>query len=124
MAITYSYQIHELKTIPTVGELEQVITEVFYSYIGTNEDGITSQYPGRTALPTPDSESFTPVNELTPELVEEWLEANAELNIMKQAIEAHIEQQSGTILRGSTLPWAVEEEITISPVSGSVSGSI
>jgi hypothetical protein len=64
------------------------------------------------------------VNELTPELVEEWLEANDELNIMKQAIEAHIEQQSGTILRGNTLPWAVEEEITVSPLSGSISGSI
>jgi hypothetical protein len=117
MAITYTYDIHELKAVPTVGDLEQVITEVFYSYIGTDENGIISQYPGRTALPTPDSESFTPVNELTPELVEEWLEANANLVEMQRAIEAHIEQQSGTILRGSTLPWAPAEQ---APVSGSI----
>lgn len=123
MAITYTYDIHELKAVPSVGDLQQVITEVVYSYIGTDENGITSNYPGRTALPAPDSEEFTPVGELTPELVEEWLEANANLDVMKQAIEAHIEQQSGTILRGSTLPWATVMETPLF-TSGSVSGSI
>ena len=117
MAITYSYQIHELKAVPTVGDLEQVITEVRYAYIGTDENNITSTYPGRTALPTPDSEEFTSIEELTEELVVEWLEANADLNIMKQAIEAHIEQQSGVIYKGSTLPWAPAEQ---APVSGSI----
>lgn len=117
MAITYTYQIHELKAVPTVGDLEQVITEVRYSYIGTDENNITSSYPGRTALPTPDSEEFTPIDELTEELVIEWLEANANLEIMQAAIEAHIEQQSGVIYKGSTLPWAPAEE---TPVSGSI----
>jgi hypothetical protein len=121
MTITYTYEIYELKEVPTLGDLNNVITEVRYSYIGTNEDGITSTYPGRTALPTPDSETFIPTAELTPELVEEWLEANANLDVMKQAIEAHIEQQSGTIYRGSTLPWAPVMETV---ASGSVSGSI
>jgi hypothetical protein len=117
MAITYSYQIHELKEVPTLGDLNNVITEVRYRYIGVNEDGIMSEYPGRTSLPTPDSEAFIPTVELTEEDVIEWLEANADLNVMKQAIEAHIEQQSGTIYRGSTLPWAPAEE---TPVSGSI----
>ena len=123
MAITYTYDIHELKAVPSAGDLEQVITEVVYSYIGTNEDGITSMYPGRTTLPTPDSEEFTPVEELTEELVIEWLEANAELNLMQAAIEAHIEQQSGVIYKGNTLPWVPAEEV-VAPISGSVSGSI
>lgn len=123
MAITYTYDIHELKAVPSVGDLEQVITEVVYSYIGTDENGITSTYPGRTTLPTPDSEEFTPVGELTPELVEEWLEANANLDVMKQAIEAHIEQQSGIVYKGATLPWS---PIVNTPLfnSGSVSVSI
>jgi hypothetical protein len=121
MAITYSYDIHELKAVPSVGDLEQVVTEVIYSYIGTDENGITSIYPGRTPLPTPDSEEFTPVGELTPELIEQWLEVHANLQIMKQAIEAHIEQQSGIVYRGSTLPWA---PVMVTPVSGSVSGSV
>jgi len=117
MAITYTYQIHELKAVPTVGDLEQVITEVRYAYIGTDENNITSTYPGATPLPTPDSEAFTPIDELTEELVIEWLEANANLEIMQAAIEAHIEQQSGVIYRGSTLPWAPAEQ---APVSGSI----
>jgi hypothetical protein len=117
MAITYSYQIHELKEVPTLGDLNNVITEVGYSYIGTDEDGITSTYPGRTALPTPDSEAFIPTVDLTEEDVIEWLEANANLEVMQAAIEAHIEQQSGVIYRGSTLPWAPAEE---TPVTGSI----
>lgn len=117
MAITYSYQIHELKAVPTVGDLEQVVTEVRYSYIGTDENNITSTYPGRTLLPAPDSINFIPVDQLTEELVIQWLEANANLDTMKQAIEAHIEQQSGVIYKGSTLPWAPAEQ---APVSGSI----
>lgn len=117
MAITYSYQIHELKEVPTLGDLDNVITQVNYSYIGTDEDGITSTYPGRTTLPTPDSEAFIPTADLTEEDVIEWLEANAELNVMQAAIESHIEQQSGVIYRGSTLPWAPAVE---TPVSGSI----
>jgi hypothetical protein len=106
MAITYSYQIHELKEVPTLGDLNNVITEVVYTYTGTNEDGITSLYPGRTALPAPDSESFKPTVELTEEDVINWLEVHANLTAMQYAIQQHIEQQSGVILRGSTLPWA------------------
>ncbi len=117
MAITYSYQINELKAVPTVGDLEQVITEIRYTYIGTDENEITSHYPGRTLLPNPNSEEFTPVDQLTEELVIEWLEANADLDTMQHAIEAHIAQQSGVIYRGSTLPWAPAEE---APVSGSI----
>lgn len=117
MAITYSYQIHELKEVLTLGDLNNVITEVRYSYVGTDEDGITSTYPGRTALPSPDSEAFKPTIELTQEDVIGWLESHADLNIMRQAIEAHIEQQSGIIYKGSTLPWAPAEE---SPLTGSI----
>jgi len=124
MAITYSYQINELKSLPSIGDLEQVITEVRYTYTGVDENRIISHYPGRTLLPTPNSEEFTPIDQLTEELVIEWLEANADLNTMQHAIETHITQQSGVIYRGSTLPWATEEEITVSPISGSVSGSI
>jgi hypothetical protein len=118
MAITYSYQIHELKEVPTLGNLNNVITEVVYTYVGTNEDGIISPYPGRTKLLSPNPESFKPTVELTEEDVIEWLEAHADLEIMKRSIQQHIEQQSGTILRGSTLPWAPTEEVA--PVSGSI----
>lgn len=119
MAITYSYQIHELKAAPTVGDLEKVITEVRYAYIGTDENGITSSYPGRTVLPTPDLANFIPIDELTEELVIEWLEVNANLDVMKQAIEAHIEQQAGIIYKGDTLPWATPI-LAVSPTSGSI----
>ena len=105
MNITYTYEIQELKAMPSIGDLEKVIVEVVYSYIGTSEDNITSQYPGRTVLPAPASESFTAVEDLTPEIVISWIEANANLEVMQNAIKHHIEQQTGLFFRGQTLPW-------------------
>ena len=106
MNITYTYEIQELKAMPSIAGLEKVIVEVVYSYIGTSEDNITSQYPGRTALPAPTSESFTAVEDLTPEIVISWIEANADLEVMQNAIKYHIGQQTGLFFRGDTLPWA------------------
>jgi hypothetical protein len=117
MANTYHYRIYSLKATPTLGDLEKVITHVEYAYIGTNEDGVTSTYPGRTALPTPDSESFKPVEEISEEDIISWLDTHANLELMKSAIDAHIEQQAGIIYEGDTLPWASVEEL---PTSGSI----
>lgn len=117
MAITYSYRIEELKEGPQTGSLENIISEVIYTYKGVDENGFTSSYPGRTKLPSPSEEMFTPLNSLTEEVVIGWLEANANLDVMKQAIEHHIEQQAGITYKGSTLPWAPAEE---TPTSGSI----
>ena len=117
MAITYTYNIQELKLTPIVGDLENVITEVIYSYVGTDENGITSTYPGRTTLPTPTSSSFTAVTNLTPELIVSWLEINANLDEMKRAVQSHITQQAGVIYKGDTLPWTdIEALVTESSV--------
>lgn len=117
MAITYTYNIQELKLTPIVGDLENVITEVIYSYVGTDENGITSTYPGRTTLPTPTSSSFTAVTNLTPALIVSWLEINANLDEMKRAVQSHITQQAGVIYKGDTLPWTdIEALVTESSV--------
>lgn len=117
MAITYTYNIQELKLTPIVGDLENVITEVIYSYVGTDENGITSTYPGRTSLPTPTSTSFTAVTNLTPALIVSWLELNANLDEMKRAVQSHIAQQAGVIYKGDTLPWTdIEALVTESSV--------
>lgn len=116
MAITYSYDIQSLKQGPAVDGLEQVITQVDYTYTGTDENGVTSNYPGRTTLPPPNSELFTPITELTPEIVISWLEDNADLIQMRKSIDYHIEQQAGVIYRGHTLPWALPVEEIGSPI--------
>lgn len=117
MEITYSYDIHELKALPLAGDLEKVITEVVYSYIGTTEDNIESKYPGRTALPAPEDDSFIPVSDLTPEIVIAWIEANENIEMMQNAIERHIEQQTGLFFKGATLPWAEVAEETAEEVT-------
>jgi hypothetical protein len=121
MAITYKYSDYELKTIPLLEDLEKVVIEVRYTYTGTNEEGITSPYPGRTILPSPNPENFKTLEEITEEEVISWLEACADLPTMKRAIELHIEQQSGVIYKGNDLPWVHVEEPT-TPMLGETIG--
>jgi hypothetical protein len=121
MAITYTYEIHDLKIEPTLGSLDKVVVAVAYSYVGTNENQIKASFPGITELPEPNSQAFIPIEELTPEVVVEWIEANTSLEPMQLSIQGTIEQQSNAILKGSTLPWA---PIIETVASGSVSGSI
>lgn len=104
MEITYTYEIHELKETPIVGDFNNVITEVIYTYKGTSDEGISSTYPGRTSLPAP-SEGFKPTVELEEQDVISWLDNHAQLNIMQGVIKEEIRKQSGVILRGSSLPW-------------------
>jgi hypothetical protein len=110
MEITYKYQDYELKTV-TLGELEKVIVEVRYNYIGECEDGIKSSYPGRTILPQPDSENFKSFEELSEEEIITWLDSLADITNMRSLIQQHIEQQSGVIYKGDDLPWVDKPNI-------------
>ena len=110
MEINYKYQDYELKTV-TSGELEKVIIEVRYNYVGESEDGIKSTYPGRTTLPQPDSDNFKSFEDLSEEEIIIWLDSLADIVNMRTLIQQHIEQQSGVIYKNDDLPWIDKSDI-------------
>jgi len=119
MAITYTYEIHDFKIQPTLGDLQKVITAVSYSYIGTDEKGNKSAYPGSTELPAPNTDSITPIEELSPEAVKQWIEANTDVKAMQKIIRANLKRELQTEQSLSTLPWSTaqqEQEIDTLPV--------
>ena len=109
MEIIYSYEINELKVVKSEVDSSETVTEVKYRYIGTSDDGVSSEYPGYTELPAPSSEGFIPLADLTEEAVVSWLKGHAYKETMNYVIEGQIKIKSGTIYSGSALPWSVKD---------------
>jgi hypothetical protein len=98
------------------GDLEKVITNIHWRYSGTDEDGVSEETYGCQSVPSPNPEAFTAYEEVTKEMVEEWLESMMDMEELQSRITASIELKKNPVT--ITLP------LYEAPASGSTSGSI
>jgi hypothetical protein len=105
MNITYTYEINDFKLETNENGFGKVVTEVAYSYIGTNEDGVTSAYPSTIKLQEPNSDDFINLENLNQDIVINWIESNSNLDEIKLLIESKIQDQIENINIGNSLPW-------------------
>jgi hypothetical protein len=110
MAITFEFLTDDtmkLEIAPVLGNLEQVVTRVRYNYVGTNENGVRSTFPGATPMPLPeDTENYIPFSQLQPENIVSWLEAVADIAHMQLTITKSIEAQINPKYESVPSPWA------------------
>lgn len=103
MAINYEIQIVSLKK-ESQGDLSDVIYQVNYRYVGTNEEGVEGIVPAAVQL-TPNSESFTEYSQITEEAVKGWIEKciggstpsgemdGSQIGSLKASMQKNIERQ-------------------------------
>jgi len=72
--ITYNLKIESLDCEINQGELQNVIKNVHWRYIGTSELGNSVDLYGLQSLGSPNVEDFIPADALTNEIVAGWLE--------------------------------------------------
>jgi hypothetical protein len=72
--ITYNWKIESLDCEINHGELQNVIKNVHWRYIGTSELGTSLDVYGLQSLGSPSIEDFIPTDSLTNDIVAEWLE--------------------------------------------------
>jgi hypothetical protein len=109
MAITYTYQIEKILTAPAVGDLTDVVTEVYYSYTGsegTGENKVTGMINNVVLLGDPDPNNFTAFNELTEANVRDFVKAVANVELNKELVQAEIAAKKAPRNVEKTLPWA------------------
>tara|TARA_Y100000766_G_C18903230_1_gene604428 strand:- start:91 stop:420 length:330 start_codon:yes stop_codon:yes gene_type:complete len=109
MAITYTYQIEKILTAPAIDNLTDVVTEVYYSYTGsegTGENKVTAAINGVAVLGDPDPDNFTAFNELTEADVREFVKAVANIESNKQLVQEQITAQKTPRNVEKPLPWA------------------
>jgi len=106
MAITYSWDVTQLKCIPKVGSKVNVVKAIPYNYIGVddsdNTQGIVS---GSVSIQTSDLSDWTAYASLSKSDVEGWLEANLTVADLKAKIDAIIALKQNPTSTMVAKPW-------------------
>ena len=106
MAIDYLYKIDKLEMAPSLDDLSDVITRVRFTYTGIDADtNYSGSFVGVIPMPSPSSESFTPLSELTEAEVIEWVKISHPINHMQEQIQKQIDRQITPKYESVSLPW-------------------
>ena len=119
MAITYTWQITNLKKYDEFEDNIDVVVHARWKRVGTDEDGNTGEFNGATPLRLPDSGSanvsgsFTPFEQLTEETILGWIKNEiASLNGYEEhivsAITKQIDAKKKPLKDVAMLPWGVQ----------------
>ena len=73
--ITFNWTISAAEREVALDGLENVIKTIHWTYRGTDENGVTAETYGATAIGSPNPESFTPWQEVSDQVAIGWLEA-------------------------------------------------
>ena len=74
MAATFNWTISAVERAVSLDGLSDVIQTIHWRYRGTDENGVTAETYGSTAIGEPNPQDFTPWDEVTTEDVIGWLE--------------------------------------------------
>lgn len=99
MAITYTWEITNLRKATHLDNHDNVIVHVRWKKIGTDENGTTGEFSGATPLAAPTGD-FTPYEELTKEQVLEWVQA-----VVVGSYEQHVNEQIQKQITKKNDPW-------------------
>jgi len=118
MATNYSWNIAQLDTLPEHNGFTDVVQTVHYRIVGEdNVDGISATVYGTASVPLPEANDpdFVPFDQLTRQIVRDWIvgalkeegmtRAEFVSNIQSQ-IEARIQKQRSPEVISKRPPWA------------------
>lgn len=111
MAITYKWEVTGIK-VASVNETPNVIVQTYWKKTGTDEDGNEGSFSGATPFSSdsmPENTTFIPFDELTEEIVLEWIKAivvGAYENHVNEQILKQINDKKNPVV-DATLPWKV-----------------
>jgi hypothetical protein len=110
MAITYTWKVTSLKT-KNEGSNQNAVVQTYWQKIGTDENGNVGTFSGATPFTTttmPEGNVFVPFEELTEEVVLEWIKdvvvGNYETHVngkIQEQIDQHVNPVSE-----AQMPWA------------------
>jgi len=104
MATTYTWRIETLKCAPQVGDKVNVVKSIPYDYIGVDDDGIEAIVSGDLEVADP-GEDWIEYSDLTKSDVEGWLEANLDVQTLKNKIQNKIDLIKTPAVVKVVKPW-------------------
>jgi len=88
--ITFNWTISAVERAINLDGLQDVIQTVHWRYRGTDENGVTAETYGATAVGQPNPQDFTPFDDVTASDVEGWLEVLLDVPSMQANLQAQI----------------------------------
>lgn len=88
--ITFNWTISAVERAINLDGLQDVIQTVHWRYRGTDENGVTAETYGATAVGQPNPQDFTPFDDVTASDVEGWLESLLDVPTMQENLQAQI----------------------------------
>lgn len=106
MTIVYTKKISSLDSYKEIDGHTDVVFDVYWSLIG-EENGVVASCPAMTSVPYTAGSSFVPYDQLTEELVIEWVD----IYTTPEALQQYQDIVVSSIAKNSTqvslpLPWA------------------
>ena len=110
MAVTYTWKVTSVKT-KTEGSNQNAVVQTYWTKTGVDEDGHEGTFSGATPFTTttmPEGSTFIPFDQLTEEIVIDWIKAvvvgGYEENVNAQ-IQKQIDEKHNPVVEAA-LPWA------------------
>lgn len=106
MKIKYDWKVINIAIAPTLDEFTNVVTQVDYSYIATDEDsGESISYP-LTYNPEAPNKEFKQYDKLSEGDVISWVKDTYNMEAINSYLTKQIEEKIGTKYTPAKLPWA------------------
>lgn len=87
MEITYEWTISTLDCVVSKDGLTNVIETIHWRYMGTNENGVSCERYGALPVGEPNPKEFVDYENLTLEIVSNWLETSMDMGTLQQEIQ-------------------------------------
>ena len=106
MANTYNLEILKLEVKLLENELENVVFQADWRYTATSEnEEYTEESVGLVNLPAPDLDNFTPFDDLTEEIVSDWILNIVNFEQLQQALDEQITEKQYPTTESKNVPW-------------------
>ena len=107
--MAFTWIISQLDSIPSIDGMDKVISTIHYraqkQYEEDGEPVFLADTYGALSVPAPHQASFTPYDEVTQAMVEEWLTEGLDCEAIKANLDAQIENFLNPPIVAYPLPW-------------------
>ena len=110
---TYKFHINAVDVHTQVGDLEKVVYNVHWSYIGEDENGNTASIIGVQSVEEPNADSFTAFESLVQSDIISWIEPKFVLSEMQSNLDAQIAEKAAPTKQTLQVPVSLAEEETV-----------
>jgi hypothetical protein len=114
-SITSHWNIVALDTIPSLDGLTNVISVIHCEKLAVSDDNFNARWYGTVSVAAPHPASFTPYEEVTEQMVIDWVSESPSTAGVDDNLVAQIDNQRNPPIINLGLPWIAPSPAPVAP---------